>query len=444
MTTDRDIAPFIRSWLRDEPDGSAEHVLDAALAIVESTPQRSAARWSVRRPTMNTIVRLGVAAAVLAMAVALGYTIVQNVGNEEPLPNPTDQSSPPPDPSEDASPASGQLPAELSHVFIGATRDVPGIEVEDRLVIDLTAQIFRLHTGIGQTAIVSAASMAESDVLRLETVVGTTECAEGDVGTYPYALSAGGTVLTIASGDDDCAPRLDALIGEWRRSACRDPGNWCLGELEAGSQTSLFFDPHRPGFGQPVSRYGAVTYEVPEGWANADDYPHLYTLMRANAYREGGSLSCIDCPDSIWLGANPRAVDIGCSEEVADEAIGSSAEALAGWIRAHPGLELVSEHVNQGRPGSGITGKYVLDVTVSESYADVCIDPELDRSFVPLFTHPGYTYGIGTGDQHRLILVEIDAETAMLIGIDTLDPADIESFADEVQPILDSIRLTAP
>jgi hypothetical protein len=429
VTTDRDIAPVIRSWLHDEPDEPTEHVLDRALAIVDLTPQRPAARWPARRPQMNTIVRIGLAAAVLAMAVALGYGILQNVGDRTPTP----------DPSDNASPASGPLPAELSHIFIGATRDVPGIEVDDRFVIDLTAQIFRLHTGIGRTALVSAASMAEPGVLRLETVVGTTECADGDVGTYPYALSPGGTVLTITSGDDACAPRADALVGEWHRSACLDPGNWCLGELEAGTQASLFFDPYRPGFGQRVSRYGAMTYEVPEGWANADDHPHLHTLMRANDYQDGGSLSCIDCPDSIWLGANPRAIGIGC-EEVADEAIGSSADALAVWIRAHPGLD-----VSEG-PTFAVDGRrtFVMDIMVPEDYADACVDPELDRSFVPLFTHPGYTFGIGTGDRHRLTLVEIDADTAMLIGIDTLDPADIDAFVDEVQPILDSIQLTAP
>jgi hypothetical protein len=434
MITDRDIAPFIRSWLRDEPDGSAEHVLDAALAIVESTPQRSAARWSVRRPTMNTIVRLGVAAAVLAMAVALGYSILQNVGTQEPLPDPTDA-------SDDASPPSGAIPAELAHLFIGPTRDVPGIEVNDRFAIELDARVFRLHTGIGQTAIVSSASMAESDVLRLETVVGTTECADGDVGTYPYSLSPGGTVLTITSGDDDCAPRVEALVGEWRRSDCRDQGNWCLGELEAGSHASLFFDPYRAEFfGQPVSRHGALTYEVPDGWANADDRTHFYTLMRASAYREGGELSCIDCPDFVWLSANPRAVGMDCNEEAADEAIGSSAGALADWIRAHPGLEV--------REGPAITmdGRqtFVFDIMAPEEYADACVDPELDRSFVLLFTHPGYSFGIGTGDRHRLMLVEIEADTAMLIGIDTLDPADIDAFVDEVQPILDSIRLVAP
>jgi hypothetical protein len=435
VTTDRDIAPLIRSWLHDDPDGSAERVLDAALAIVDTTPQRSAARWPARRPTMSTIVRLGVAAAVLAMAVALGYTLFQNVGNEDPVPNPSGQPSAAPDDS----PAAVDIDSELRGIFIGATRDVPGIEVGDRFVMDLAARVFLLHTGIGRTALLSAARTVESSTLRLETVVGSTECAEGDVGTYPYSFSPGGTVLTIASGDDDCASRADALVGEWRRSACRDQGNWCLGALEAGIQTSLFFDPYQAEWG-PIARYGAMTYEVPDGWANADDRTHFYTLMRASAYQERGAMGCLDCPDNIWLGAHPRAVGIDCSEEVADEAIGSSADALAGWTRTHPGLE-----VREG-PTSALDGRrtFVLDIMAPEEYADACFDPELDRSFVPLFTHPGYTYGIGTGDRHRLIFVEIDADTTMLIGIDSLDPADLDALVAETQPILESIQLTGP
>ena len=341
------------------------------------------------------------------------------------------------------SPAGGPIPAELSHIFIAATRDVSGIEVDDRLVIDLTEQTFRLHTGVGQTRLVSAASMASSGMLRLETVVGTTECAEGDLGTYSYEVSRGGTVLTVVSGDDECAPRADALVGEWRRSDCRPkPGNWCLGELEAGSQTSLFFDPYLAELGPPIARdgaarHGALRYEVPHGWANADDRRHFYTLMRASAYQEGDGW--FDGTDAIFLSANPRANGMHCSEEP-DEAIGASADALVNWIRAHPGLQ-----VSDG-PAITVDGRqtFVLDVMPSEGFVGVCVDAEADVSFVPLFTHPGYSWGIKTGERQRLILVEIDADTAMLIGISSLDPADIDTLAAEVQPIMDSIRLTAP
>jgi hypothetical protein len=430
MTTDRDIAPFIRSWLRDDPDGPAEHVLDAALAIVESTPQRSAARWSVRRPTMNTIVRLGVAAAVLAMAVALGYTIVQNVGDRTPVPQTPDHASP-------TSPPAGALPAELSRIFIGETRDVPGIQVGDRLVLDLTQRMLRLHTDYGRSALHSAAS-AESGVLRVQTVVGGAACAEGDVGIYPYSFSPGGTVLTLDVEDDDCSVRSGALAGEWRLSGCRDASNWCLGVLEAGTQHSLFFDPFRTGFGAAVTRYGAMTYEIPDGWANADDRTHFYTLLRAEDYTEPRPFDCLDCPDGLWIGANPQAVESGCSE-AADANVGGSVDALVEWLRAHPGLEVLDgEAISvDGRP------TIVLDIAAPESWDGLCRDEELDARFVPLFAHPGYTFGVRAGDRTGLLLVEIDADSAMLIAVEA-DPDHLESVIAETRPIIDSIRLTAP
>ena len=380
---------------------------------------------------MNLIVKFAAAVAALAMAAVLGYGLWQNIGNQAPAPSP--------EASDEPNAASGALPAELRRIFIGETRDVPGIEVDDRLIIDLTAQILRVHTGIDASALVSTAGVVESGVVRFETVASTTECAEGDVGTYSYSLSPRGTVLTIAAGDDECTPRAAALVGEWHASACLNPGNWCLGELEAGTQSSLFFDPYLREFGVQVARYGALSYEVPDGWANADDRAHFYTLVRASLYDEGG-INCHDCPDSIYLGAHPRAGRMDCIEE-ADKAIGASAGALAEWIRAHPGLE-VSE-----RPTTTVDGReaFVLDITAAAEYSDACVDSEAeDATFVPLFTHPGYSWGIRTGDRQRLILVEIDADTAMLIGIDSLDPANLDALIEETQPIIDSLRLTEP
>jgi hypothetical protein len=369
---------------------------------------------------------------VLAMAVVLGYGLWQNIGNQEVPPEP--------DSTESDSDPGAELPPELRYVFIGQPHEVTGIDVGDRLVLDFRNQVMAVHTGASATAIGSRATVTDAGALRLETLIEGTGCEAGDIGVYPYSLSPGGTVLTIDTGDEDCASRADALAGEWRRSACRSQDNWCLGELEAGSQASLFFDPYLADYSRPVTRYGAMTYEVPDGWANADDRTHFYTLMRASAYQETGVMGCLDCPDNIWFGANPRAIRLDCSEEVADEAIGASAEALADWIRANPGLQ-----VNEG-PAMTVDGRqaFVLDITGSEEYADACVDPELRQSFVPLFIHPGYTYAIGVGDRHRLILVEIDADTAMLIAMDTLRAGDIDTMAAEVQPILDSIELTAP
>ena len=432
MIRDRDIAPLIRSWLRDGPDDSAERVVDAALAIVDTTPQRPAARWPARRIDMNLIVRLGVAAAILAMAVALGYSLFQNVGSEEPAPAPSGPASP------DEGAPGGVLPEELEFAWITAPRAVEGIETGDRLVMDLRSQVFRVATDMAAVSLVSAPTIDDSGRLRLETVADGTGCDVGDVGTYAYSLSPGETVLTIGGSTDDCPARAALLAGDWRRSACRAADIPCLGVMEAGSQSTLLFDPFRDNFNPATARYGAMTYTVPDGWANADDRTHFYTLLRADDYVEEAPFNCHDCPDGLWIGAQPRASLTNCTD-APDESVGTSAEALADWIRAHPGLEITDGDAVavDGRP------TIALDIVAPDS-DDACVDPAEDARHVPLFSHPGYDYGIRIGDRIRLLLVEIDADSAMLIGIDSFDPADIDALVAETQPIIETIRLTAP
>lgn len=431
MSTERDVAYLLRSWFRTEPDGSVDHVIDAILSEVDTTRQRRSTWWPARRSLdMNTMMKFGIAAAVLAVTVALGYGLWQNIGNVTPAP----------DASEAPDAGDAGFPQEFDYVFITATRDVPGIEVDDKLVMDLTSEVFRLYTDLAITPrLTSAPSVTADGQLRLETVAEGTGCEPGDVGTFDYSFSPGGTVLTVASGQDDCESRAAAVPGEWHRSACRAVDNWCLGVLESGTQSSLFFDPFAEEWGEPITRHGAMAYQVPDGWANADDRTHFYTLVRADAYDEDYVDDCRDCPDALWIGASPQATTLDCSEDP-DAAVGTSAEALAEWLRGHPGLE-----VTDG-PAAEVDGRptIVLDVAGSESYVDSCLDPSHDVTHIPLFTHPGYTLGIRTGDRHRVMVVEIDADTAMVIDIDSLDQADLPALVAETQPIIDSMRLTAP
>lgn len=378
---------------------------------------------------MNLIVRLGVAAAVLAMAVALGYSIFQNIGSDEPDPAPPASASP------DAGTAADVLPEELEFAWITEPRPVEGTEAGDRLVMDLRSQVFSIRTGADAATLVSAPTIDDAGRIRLETVVDGTGCAVGDVGTYAYSLSPGETVLTIGDSTDECPGRAAVVAGEWRRSACRASGLLCLGVMGAGRQSTLLFDPFRDNFNPPTARYGAMTYTVPDGWANADDRTHFYTLLRADQYVEEAPFNCLDCPDGMWIGAQPRASLTDCTD-APDESVGTSADDLAAWIRAHPGLEVTDgdEVAVDGRP------TIVLDIVAPES-DDACVDPVDNVGFVPLFSHPGYDYGIRTGDRHRLLLVEIDSDSAMLIGIDSFDPNGLDALIEETSSIIESIEL---
>ena len=118
MSTERDITRVVRSWLQVDEHSSADRVLDAVLDQLDTTPQRRATRWPVRRfPLMNSFMKFGVAAAVLVVAALLGfnYFIAPNVGSQDlddPSPTPLVSPSLAPTPTIDGRlPGSGAIAA---------------------------------------------------------------------------------------------------------------------------------------------------------------------------------------------------------------------------------------------------------------------------------------------------------------------------------------------
>jgi hypothetical protein len=84
MSTDRDVTGIVRSWLDEGVTALPDRVLDAVLDQLPATPQRRAV-WPVRRfpPMNNNIVRLGIAAVVVALAIIVAVKVLpgSNAGN---------------------------------------------------------------------------------------------------------------------------------------------------------------------------------------------------------------------------------------------------------------------------------------------------------------------------------------------------------------------------
>ena len=86
MSADRDTTRIVRSWLEDGVTRLPDHVLDAVLDELPSTPQRRATWWPARRlSTMNTTLKFGLAAVVVAVALVIGlnYLAGRNVGGPD-------------------------------------------------------------------------------------------------------------------------------------------------------------------------------------------------------------------------------------------------------------------------------------------------------------------------------------------------------------------------
>lgn len=84
QTSDRDVSRAIRSWLHEDRHEDASRVSGTVLDRVETTPQRRAGWPAWRTPTMNRFLTFGFGAAVVLIAMLLGWRALglpTNVGD---------------------------------------------------------------------------------------------------------------------------------------------------------------------------------------------------------------------------------------------------------------------------------------------------------------------------------------------------------------------------
>jgi hypothetical protein len=80
MSADRDVSRIVRSWLNEDAYEDATRVLDLVLDQIDTTPQRRAI-WPVRRIlTMNSAMRIGVAAVAVIAIALIGINLYRGSG----------------------------------------------------------------------------------------------------------------------------------------------------------------------------------------------------------------------------------------------------------------------------------------------------------------------------------------------------------------------------
>jgi sugar lactone lactonase YvrE len=95
MSTDRDTTRIVRSWLEEGATALPDRVLDAVLDQVPATHQRRSSWLARRSPLMsNNLVRTGIAAAAVVVAVIVGVNLAPRSSTGPPHPSPTTATSP--------------------------------------------------------------------------------------------------------------------------------------------------------------------------------------------------------------------------------------------------------------------------------------------------------------------------------------------------------------
>jgi hypothetical protein len=444
MTDERNFDRLARAWLDLMPDEAPDRAVTAALQAVETAPQvrRPWRRLPRRLSNMNRTLIAAAVAGAAVLAVGGGLWLTRSDGPSIGAPSPTPSSTASPSgPSPSASPAAASVPEELRYPWLGTVVDAPGLPTgRDRAILIIgpsTVEMARDPLPLLSSDVPSA----DGNVLRLVTRESTDGCEPGDVGLYAWSLSPRGSLLQLTATSDDCESRRAAFEGEWQRSACRNPDNNCLGDLEAGTYKSQFIGP-RLDEGEPwTANFGAFSYTVPDGWSNTADFPDDYVLMRSADYAvatdaKDGTKDLIEIVARPGIGLQ----DAQC-EPLVKPGTGRSVADLITHVTTHPGLA-----ASQPQPITidGYVGQ-IVDVSMAPSWTGIC--PEVPDRILILFTETGRDMtgsgkeqpGLWRTDKMRVVLLDLGDGDVLLISILARDPADFDGLMAETMPIVESL-----
>src|SRR5262249_34035008 len=139
-------------------------------------------------------------------------------------------------------------------------------------------------TGTGVGTYLTSDVDASAGTMRLTLRQDEAGCHAGDVGDYTWSLAPAKATLTLAASGDPCAARTAAFAGSWFRQNCTVADDGCLGNLDAGVHASQYMTPRRAVGGPWQPDWGALTYTVPAGWANSQDWPNEFSLTPSVDY----------------------------------------------------------------------------------------------------------------------------------------------------------------
>ncbi len=214
-----------------------------------------------------------------------------------------------------------------------------------------------------------------------------------------------------------CAPALAAAF----LAACSSAATPTAGgatpaasPLPAGTYTSKAFQP-------------AVTYTVPDGWANTDDGTTYFQVRPADSDAVGIHL---------FRDPKPASQDPACPE-TAQPGVGGSSIQLATWIRGLPGL-VVSEPklVEVG----GLRGTQ-LDIGIRSDWTQSCSFAN-GLPTVPLFVGPKgeYRWIVAGSERLRLDLLDVPGGGTVVVDVDAFDGSLYDRFLALAQPVVQGLR----
>jgi hypothetical protein len=324
-----------------------------------------------------------------------------------------------------------KLPQALVDRWVGA----PLHGATSAAFVDIASDVVVYRTGNADSPVAwdSEWSAESSDVIRLVMSGQGGGCDQGAVGHFRWALSASRATLSLTTIDDECAPRAQALAGQWTHTACKLPTSDCLGPVDAGAHFSVTFDPF------DTFTYGELTYTLPGGWTvSADTQSNLF-LRRANEYAElsedgSGGTQGID----VWA-------DVAAASDCLSKpysASGTNSAKIAAQLAANPGLI-----ASRGTATIADRHAEVVDVEVALDRAVTCPGDETAPAVALLTSRTGvpaeWRASVIPGERARVLLVDLDGgRTVALVIHAESTPSRFDEILAAATPIVESFAFS--
>ena len=429
MTDDRDFDRLARAWLDLMPDEAPDRTVSAVLQAVETTSQmwRPWRRLPWRLPNMNRALLAATVVGVAVVAVGGGLWLTRSDGPATGSSSPTPTLSASPSASEGAG---DPVPSALQAIWMGDHRDPVAADAGASIV--LGEEKFHLAQSAGSSLqyLQSTASATGNGQIRLVTMADSNGCTKDDVGVYSWSLTPSGRTLTLATEQDACTARSAAIAGEWWLMGCTIENDNCLGLLDGGTYKSQFITPRLDSDATWRPMVGALTYTVPDGWANSSDWPDSFELVPA---AELPPVEETDRRRNIGVFRQPSAMsqDRPCSDEV-EPGVGRTVDDLVAWLPSVPGLITTTpEPITIG----GHAGQMIdigLDPAGTATVCEGSIEP------IVAFLNPGIA--VGESQRTRLILLDLGDGAVVAIGVWTRDQATFDAFIPQAMQVIESFR----
>lgn len=333
------------------------------------------------------------------------------------------------------------LPADLQFTWMGPSRSIEGLGSWTRTqIVFKNGLVYVTGTQVG-TFLASDVDAAAA-TMRLTLRQDEAGCHAGDVGDYTWSLAPARATLTLAASGDPCTARTRAFAGTWFRQNCTNTEDGCLGDLDEGVHPSQYITPRRAVGGPWQPTWGALTYTVPAGWANSQDWPNEFSLTPSADYaKETADGPAIGAYHEIWVVAHPspNKVTADCGRSI-DTKVAGTVDALLTWLANEPALSATAP---VAITIDGHTGKYI-DVRLASTWKTTCAGgtgkPERVMLAYPTESaDDAWTAGIFGQERSRVILIDLDGQTIGIL-IDSADPARFNDLVNQAMPIVQSFK----